>query len=96
VQVELDLESSDWKLQGECTKYPWGTMFPDPGDTDVIATAKAVCNACPVRVDCLTWAIEKHEYYGVWGGETEEERKEMRRETKPGMLRKMTKEAVGA
>ncbi len=31
--------------------------------------AKSLCGECPVRVECLTGAIERAEPWGVWGGE---------------------------
>ena len=31
--------------------------------------AKALCGSCPVRVACLTGALEREEPWGVWGGE---------------------------
>jgi WhiB family redox-sensing transcriptional regulator len=31
--------------------------------------AKAYCQPCPVRLVCLTGAVERHEPHGVWGGE---------------------------
>jgi WhiB family transcriptional regulator, redox-sensing transcriptional regulator len=36
--------------------------------------AKAVCADCPVRRDCLEWAIETDQPHGVWGGLDEVER----------------------
>lgn len=36
---------------------------------DDIATAKAFCEACPVRDPCLTGALARREPWGVWGGE---------------------------
>jgi WhiB family redox-sensing transcriptional regulator len=41
--------------------------------------AKAVCAACPVRADCLTYAVSRPEKYGTWGGLNEEERASERR-----------------
>lgn len=41
--------------------------------------AKAVCADCPVRVECLNYAISRPEKYGVWGGLNEEERAAERR-----------------
>jgi Transcription factor WhiB/Papain family cysteine protease len=34
-----------------------------------LARARAICSACTVRTLCLGRAIERHEPYGVWGGE---------------------------
>jgi len=36
--------------------------------------AKAVCAACPVRAECLTYAVSRPEKYGTWGGLNEDER----------------------
>ena len=38
-------------------------------DLDDIAAAKAVCQECSVQQDCLEFAINHHEPWGVWGGE---------------------------
>lgn len=34
-----------------------------------IARAKALCAECPLMVPCLEGAIERHEPWGVWGGQ---------------------------
>jgi WhiB family transcriptional regulator, redox-sensing transcriptional regulator len=31
--------------------------------------AKTLCHTCPVRLSCLAGALERHEPWGVWGGE---------------------------
>ena len=36
---------------------------------DDIATAKAFCQGCPVRLSCLQGALARREPWGVWGGE---------------------------
>lgn len=41
--------------------------------------AKAVCATCPVKKDCLEYALEAREAYGIWGGLTELERKTLLR-----------------
>jgi WhiB family redox-sensing transcriptional regulator len=51
-----------------------------------VGDAKAVClgdpvldvEPCPVRADCLAWALANDEW-GIWGGTTDEDRQEMRR-----------------
>ncbi len=39
--------------------------------------AKAICQVCPVQVDCLEFAMEIREPYGIWGGLTETERRQV-------------------
>jgi WhiB family transcriptional regulator, redox-sensing transcriptional regulator len=39
--------------------------------------AKSICAGCSVRQDCLEFAIETGETFGVWGGLTEAERSEL-------------------
>ena len=43
--------------------------------------AKAICRRCPVVVDCLTWAMSTGQPTGIWGGLSEDERRELRRTT---------------
>ena len=39
--------------------------------------AKAVCRNCPVRTDCLEYALAHDEPWGIWGGFSEEERERL-------------------
>ncbi|MET8946383.1 WhiB family transcriptional regulator [Streptomyces sp. NPDC004542] len=41
--------------------------------------AKAVCGRCPVRDQCLDWAMETGQTLGIWGGTTESERRALKR-----------------
>lgn len=47
-----------------------------------VAAAKAVCDGCPVREQCFAWAMETGQDYGIWGGVTEKERRQLRRRQK--------------
>lgn len=47
------------------------------------AQARAVCDDCPIRTDCLHHALTLPEYHGMWGGLTERERRAIRRQPKP-------------
>jgi WhiB family transcriptional regulator, redox-sensing transcriptional regulator len=44
-----------------------------------VAEAKAICAACPVRRECLAFALRTQQSHGIWGGMTEEERATSRR-----------------
>lgn len=60
--------------------FPIGTSGPA---LQQIKEAKAVCRLCPVRGQCLQWAVEEPEApFGIWGGTTEEERVPMIRRTR--------------
>lgn len=39
--------------------------------------AKSICKVCPVNAECLQYALEIREPYGIWGGLTETERRGM-------------------
>jgi WhiB family redox-sensing transcriptional regulator len=56
--------------------FPVGTTGPAASQIDA---AKAVCVRCPVRLDCLEWAMTTSQGSGVWGGLSEEERRALRR-----------------
>lgn len=42
-----------------------------------VASAKAVCDSCPVMAECRRYALAAEEQFGVWGGLDERERREM-------------------
>jgi WhiB family redox-sensing transcriptional regulator len=52
----------------------------EQGRFNRIQQAKAECAMCPVREDCLDWAIETNQDFGIWGGCTERERRKIRNE----------------
>ncbi|MFI6496848.1 WhiB family transcriptional regulator [Nonomuraea typhae] len=41
--------------------------------------AKAICGGCPVRRECLDYALSRNEKYGFWAGLNEDERASERR-----------------
>ena len=67
-----------WMADGLCLKFDYDLCYPEKKAR--IADAKKVCAMCPVRTDCLNWAIEHDETEGVWGGMgPAERRKEIKR-----------------
>ena len=47
-----------------------------------IRMAKMLCERCPVKSECLTYAVTAGEIYGIWGGLTANERSRMRRKVR--------------
>lgn len=72
----------DWRHEAACRDEDPELFFPI-GDTGPalhqIEEAKTVCNGCAVIKECLEWALETHQDAGVWGGTSEDDRREIRR-----------------
>lgn len=49
--------------------------------------AKGICMGCPVRTDCLDYAVSRPEKYGLYGGMTEDERQSERRRRQRQVLK---------
>ncbi|CEG93513.1 WhiB family transcriptional regulator [Propionibacterium freudenreichii] len=66
----------DWPLQARCRGMN-DALFPEGRDQK---RAKTVCMGCPVRAQCLAEALDHHIEWGVWGGMTERERRQLLRQ----------------
>jgi WhiB family redox-sensing transcriptional regulator len=65
-----------WRRRAACRKLPTEVFYPTGNYTrGAEERAKTVCSTCPVRADCLVFAIDHDEPFGVWGGLTAEERR---------------------
>jgi WhiB family transcriptional regulator, redox-sensing transcriptional regulator len=67
-----------WRDRALCaTSESPDDWFPDHGRQPerVRLRVERTCAACPVRAECLAYAVENGERYGIWGGMTEEERR---------------------
>jgi WhiB family transcriptional regulator, redox-sensing transcriptional regulator len=73
---------ANWRSSGACRSADPDLFFPiastGPPDQQV-ARAKMVCAGCPVRHECLEFALSHDQTYGIWGGTTVEERQRDRR-----------------
>ena len=68
-----------WYKDALCKGHPnQDDFFPDRGSSTVVA--KAICKKCPVIEECLEYAVERKERFGIWGGKSERERRAIRRE----------------
>lgn len=70
----------DWQDLGLCAQADPEAFYPEKGGSTL--DAKRVCMACPVRVECLEYALENDERFGIWGGLSERERRRVKRARK--------------
>ncbi|MFF8844238.1 WhiB family transcriptional regulator [Streptomyces sp. NPDC015127] len=75
----------NWREYAECRNedpdlfFPVGTGGPALVQAEA---AKQVCARCPVREQCLAWALENGQATGVWGGLSEDERRSLTRRSR--------------
>jgi WhiB family redox-sensing transcriptional regulator len=73
------LEPDDTFRNAACVGLPVDEFYPKPSQsTD---GPKRTCTSCPVRDACLQHALEHNERYGIWGGTTPEERRDLTKGT---------------
>ncbi len=72
-------DANDWMLEARCLDADPEAFFPEKGGST--REAKRICAACPVREECLEYALENDERFGIWGGLSERERRRAKRVT---------------
>lgn len=76
-EILLD-RGDDWRDQAACQGHDPELWFPHESETG--QPAKQICGTCPVREQCLTWAIDHKQDYGIWGGLNHNQRKRLAKE----------------
>jgi WhiB family redox-sensing transcriptional regulator len=76
----MDKECVDsWKLNAACRGLGASWFYPYPRDNPKFNVMdaqhwndknRAICARCPVRVECLRYALENEIEFDVWGGES--------------------------
>ncbi|QUH03598.1 WhiB family transcriptional regulator [Saccharopolyspora erythraea] len=78
----MERDTTNWRDQAACLDEDPELFFPvsevGPGARQASA-AKAVCARCPVRSECLDYALENGLDHGVFGGMTDRERRALSR-----------------
>ncbi len=67
-----------WTEDANCKGADADIFFPERGAST--RKAKAICRACSVQSECLEFAIENSEKFGIWGGLSERERRRIKRQ----------------
>lgn len=70
-------DAQAWKLRANCMGVDPDLFFPERGAST--KNAKEVCFGCVVRDECLEYALQNGEKFGIWGGMSERERRRLRR-----------------
>jgi len=76
---------TNWKKKAQCRGVDTAIFMPD--DTDTLAGSRkrlalTYCNACPVRQECLDYAIENNITVGIYGGTTNLDRRRYKKRMK--------------
>jgi hypothetical protein len=66
-----------WMGDAACAEIGGDEWFPDKGGST--REAKRICARCPVRAECLDYALAHDERFGIWGGVSERERRRIKR-----------------
>lgn len=66
----------EWADRSLCSQVDNDIFFPEKGGSS--REAKAICATCPVRAECLTYALDNDERFGIWGGLSERERRRLK------------------
>lgn len=78
VTPQVELIEQPWAADAACLGRGWDLHFAHPSDIARREAALALCQVCPVRIECLAHALEHDEAYGIWGGKTERQRRAIR------------------
>lgn len=62
-------ELNDWALEARCRDIGPQLFY----DYDRVEEAKAFCQECVVKMDCISYALRTRQKNGVWGGMSEKE-----------------------
>jgi WhiB family redox-sensing transcriptional regulator len=70
-------EQASWQARALCAQTDPEAFFPEKGGST--REAKKICGGCEVRSECLEYALEHDERFGIWGGLSERERRRLKR-----------------
>ncbi|NBW73054.1 MAG: WhiB family transcriptional regulator [Microbacteriaceae bacterium] len=66
-----------WQRDAICSQTDPEAFFPEKGGST--RDAKRICLGCDVKQQCLEYALQNDERFGIWGGLSERERRKLKR-----------------
>ncbi|ANZ37871.1 MULTISPECIES: WhiB family transcriptional regulator [Actinomycetes] len=70
-------DEQDWQERALCAQTDPEAFFPEKGGST--REAKRICLGCEVRSECLEYALQHDERFGIWGGLSERERRKLKK-----------------
>ena len=80
--VRRDIDATEentlaWQTDALCSQTDPEAFFPEKGGST--RDAKRICTSCDVKSECLEYALQNDERFGIWGGLSERERRKLKR-----------------
>jgi WhiB family transcriptional regulator, redox-sensing transcriptional regulator len=76
-----EYDRGGWRAHGACLAYPTAWWFSIRHDE--IAAARRICAECPVRSECLDFAVARPALLGTWAATSLPERNAIRSVRRP-------------
>lgn len=67
-----------WMKQAACRGLDTSMFYFERGHSTDTSPIIAICKSCPVQTECLEYAIENCERFGIWGGLSVRQRRQIR------------------
>ena len=74
----VDDNPLSWQTDSLCAQTDPEAFFPEKGGST--RDAKRICQTCEVKAQCLEYALQNDERFGIWGGLSERERRKLRKQ----------------
>lgn len=74
-KLERSYDDVNW-TKARCAGSDRELFFSDDDELQLYAV-ETYCNLCPIRVECLNWALEVPEKDGIWGGMRDVDREKL-------------------
>lgn len=79
IETPHEYNKGEWRTKASCKNLPFAVFFPERGqNTPVIV--KKMCKICPVKEECLEYAVLSNQQYGIWAGTSVKARRKLRRQ----------------
>ena len=75
--ANADSDALAWQAEALCAQTDPEAFFPEKGGST--RDAKRICSGCEVKAQCLDYALENDERFGIWGGLSERERRKLKK-----------------